>query len=57
MVSEISFTDLLDDLLDPCAGRTAHGVHIYNGEKFCIADEALFRYHSPFLASFSFSLT
>jgi hypothetical protein len=43
MVSEMSFTALLDDLLDRCAGRTVRGVHIHSGEKFCIADEALFR--------------
>jgi hypothetical protein len=57
MFSKISFTALLNDLLDTCVGRTVHGVHIYNGEKFCIADEALFCYHSPSLASFSSSLT
>jgi hypothetical protein len=57
MGSEISFTIILNDLLDTCVGRTVHGMHTYKSETFCIADEALFRYHSPFCASFSFSVT
>jgi hypothetical protein len=54
IVSKIPFTALLNDLLDTWARRTVQVVHIYNGEKFCIANEALLGYYSPSLASFSF---